>query len=296
MSSGIGSPSPHSSRIPARVRWTDAGVQVAQVIKQPFHGGRAARRPSARLTRLVCPVAAPDPLACIVILSRSLAVTRHRETCRPPSTVSGGDPGRLALTRPGASHRVGPGEVSSMNTRSSSARLRPLGFVARGPRPLRVWLGRFGIWLTGCKPDYPSCETDSDCKPKEFCVARKCQQCRDTRDCPDGHCLRGRQMLAHLRLLPGQEPVPAPGRSASPTAAGPAPPTANAPPACAATAASACGPSASTTSSARRTRSARTASASRPGATARRAVPLPARERVLRLRSGHPDQRGHRRR
>src|SRR3954447_1965879 len=38
----------------------------------------------------------------------------------------------------------------------------------------------------GCKPDYPSCDTDKDCKPKEFCVARKCQQCRDTRDCPTG--------------------------------------------------------------------------------------------------------------
>jgi peptidoglycan-associated lipoprotein len=42
------------------------------------------------------------------------------------------------------------------------------------------------VGITGCKPDYPTCETDSDCKPKEFCVARKCQQCRDNRDCPEG--------------------------------------------------------------------------------------------------------------
>ena len=42
------------------------------------------------------------------------------------------------------------------------------------------------IALSGCKPDYPDCETDKDCKAKEFCVNRKCQQCRDTRDCPDG--------------------------------------------------------------------------------------------------------------
>jgi peptidoglycan-associated lipoprotein len=39
---------------------------------------------------------------------------------------------------------------------------------------------------TGCKPDYPTCETDKDCHNKEFCVARKCQQCRDTADCPAG--------------------------------------------------------------------------------------------------------------
>jgi peptidoglycan-associated lipoprotein len=38
----------------------------------------------------------------------------------------------------------------------------------------------------GCKPDYPSCETDKECHEKEFCVARKCQQCRDSADCPVG--------------------------------------------------------------------------------------------------------------
>ncbi|HEY2728991.1 MAG TPA: OmpA family protein [Polyangia bacterium] len=44
---------------------------------------------------------------------------------------------------------------------------------------------------SGCKPDYPSCETDKDCQDnghaKEFCVARKCQQCRDSADCPTGN-------------------------------------------------------------------------------------------------------------
>jgi peptidoglycan-associated lipoprotein len=44
----------------------------------------------------------------------------------------------------------------------------------------------------GCKPDYPNCDTDKDCKPKEFCVARKCQQCRDSRDCQTGYqCTNG---------------------------------------------------------------------------------------------------------
>jgi len=38
----------------------------------------------------------------------------------------------------------------------------------------------------GCKPDYPTCETDKDCHQKEFCVASKCQQCRDSADCPVG--------------------------------------------------------------------------------------------------------------
>jgi peptidoglycan-associated lipoprotein len=40
---------------------------------------------------------------------------------------------------------------------------------------------------TGCKPDYPSCETDKDCHNKEFCVGRKCQQCRDAKDCEIGN-------------------------------------------------------------------------------------------------------------
>ncbi len=42
--------------------------------------------------------------------------------------------------------------------------------------------------LSGCRPDYPSCETDKDCKasPKEYCVNRKCAQCRDTADCQEG--------------------------------------------------------------------------------------------------------------
>jgi peptidoglycan-associated lipoprotein len=43
-----------------------------------------------------------------------------------------------------------------------------------------------GLVVGGCKPDYPTCETDKDCHEKEFCVARKCQQCRDSADCPVG--------------------------------------------------------------------------------------------------------------
>lgn len=44
-----------------------------------------------------------------------------------------------------------------------------------------------------CKPEYPSCETDKDCKEKEFCVDRKCQQCRDSSDCAQGEqCAEGK--------------------------------------------------------------------------------------------------------
>ena len=55
----------------------------------------------------------------------------------------------------------------------------------------RLWLLSFllataAVAVAGCKPDYPSCETDKDCHDKEFCVARKCQQCRDSKDCPAG--------------------------------------------------------------------------------------------------------------
>lgn len=46
---------------------------------------------------------------------------------------------------------------------------------------------------SACKPDYPACETDKDCKAKEFCVGRKCQQCRDSNDCGEGReCTNGK--------------------------------------------------------------------------------------------------------
>ena len=58
-------------------------------------------------------------------------------------------------------------------------------------------LGCFGALLivgtAGCKPEYPACDTDKDCKDKEFCVARKCQQCRNAGDCGEGRqCNAGR--------------------------------------------------------------------------------------------------------
>ncbi len=57
-------------------------------------------------------------------------------------------------------------------------------------RPVH-WLAALSVvvvagLLGACKPDYPSCETDKDCHNKEFCVANKCQQCRDSADCPAG--------------------------------------------------------------------------------------------------------------
>jgi peptidoglycan-associated lipoprotein len=58
----------------------------------------------------------------------------------------------------------------------------PLGFLFAG-----VLLA-----FAGCGPDYPKCDTDKDCHEKEFCVARTCQKCRDTRDCPAGQqCSNG---------------------------------------------------------------------------------------------------------
>jgi len=49
-------------------------------------------------------------------------------------------------------------------------------------------------FVLGCKPDYPSCETDKDCTSKsEFCVSGKCQQCRASTDCKEGFtCNSGR--------------------------------------------------------------------------------------------------------
>ena len=45
--------------------------------------------------------------------------------------------------------------------------------AARLSAPLALLIVASAFAL-GCKPDYPSCETDKDCHPKEFCVANKC--------------------------------------------------------------------------------------------------------------------------
>lgn len=47
---------------------------------------------------------------------------------------------------------------------------------------------------SACKKEWPNCETDKDCKAKEFCVARKCQQCRpNSNDCGEGReCVNGK--------------------------------------------------------------------------------------------------------
>lgn len=46
---------------------------------------------------------------------------------------------------------------------------------------------------TGCSPKYPACDTDKDCKAKEFCIGRKCVQCRASEDCgPGQECSNGK--------------------------------------------------------------------------------------------------------
>jgi peptidoglycan-associated lipoprotein len=50
-----------------------------------------------------------------------------------------------------------------------------------------------GLAITSCKAEYPACDSDHDCKSKEFCVDRKCQQCRNNGDCGAGRtCGSGR--------------------------------------------------------------------------------------------------------
>jgi peptidoglycan-associated lipoprotein len=74
------------------------------------------------------------------------------------------------------------GEVLAMNTRSLSLFL---GLLLVGAT----------VGATGCDPTYPNCETDKHCKkdPKEYCVNKKCAQCRDARDCGEGQaCNAGR--------------------------------------------------------------------------------------------------------
>ena len=46
--------------------------------------------------------------------------------------------------------------------------------------------------LIGCGPDYPKCDSDKDCKDKEYCVNNLCQQCRGDADCGAGQqCAAG---------------------------------------------------------------------------------------------------------
>jgi peptidoglycan-associated lipoprotein len=64
--------------------------------------------------------------------------------------------------------------------------------VLPGKRSLQGLLGSAVVaasvlWGIGCGgPDYPKCDTDSDCHTGEFCVNGLCQQCRGDQDCPAG--------------------------------------------------------------------------------------------------------------
>lgn len=64
--------------------------------------------------------------------------------------------------------------------------------------PMRLQLARLSlillplVSLTGCSPEYPTCDTDTDCKDGEFCVNNMCQQCRADDDCGAGQsCASG---------------------------------------------------------------------------------------------------------
>lgn len=55
-------------------------------------------------------------------------------------------------------------------------------------------VGLFGAALLGaCRPTYPKCNNDKDCKEHEVCVNGLCQQCRTDENCPSGQkCNKGR--------------------------------------------------------------------------------------------------------
>jgi peptidoglycan-associated lipoprotein len=58
-----------------------------------------------------------------------------------------------------------------------------------------IVVGVVAVASVGCKPDYPNCRNDEDCRsdPKEYCVEGKCQQCRNDKDCGAGQaCKAGR--------------------------------------------------------------------------------------------------------
>ncbi|MEM1416057.1 MAG: OmpA family protein [Myxococcota bacterium] len=60
---------------------------------------------------------------------------------------------------------------------------------ARHLLTLALGLGLLG----GCRPEYPSCNDDDDCREGELCVDGTCQQCREDADCEAGEtCNDGR--------------------------------------------------------------------------------------------------------
>lgn len=49
------------------------------------------------------------------------------------------------------------------------------------------------LLLVNCKPEYPKCDNDQNCKEGEYCVNGLCQQCRSNEDCGKGKtCKDGR--------------------------------------------------------------------------------------------------------
>lgn len=49
-----------------------------------------------------------------------------------------------------------------------------------------------GSLALSCKPKYPNCKNDDDCKDGELCVSNQCQQCREDGDCELGQtCVEG---------------------------------------------------------------------------------------------------------
>ena len=45
--------------------------------------------------------------------------------------------------------------------------------------------------MVGCQPKYPNCKKDENCHEGEFCVNNRCEQCRDSNDCPAGQQCSG---------------------------------------------------------------------------------------------------------
>ena len=66
-------------------------------------------------------------------------------------------------------------EIAQVNARTSPL---PLGFALTALVAVTL--------LGGCGPKYPDCATDAHCKAKgEFCVDKKCAQCREASQCPN---------------------------------------------------------------------------------------------------------------
>ena len=192
MSSGIGRPKPHSSRIVNSHRYAPAAVRVDQVGDDPLHAGLPGGAGASQITQhsggrrraFAGPRPSPGrrPSHGHEVVGRALTLSPVERTVLPDEGV--------------------PNAQASCQL---ARRAAPLGVSAL---VLAVVAAAFAFSATGCKPDYPSCETDKDCHAERVLRQRQVPAVPRLERLPGGQRLQGRQVRGDPGLLPQQGRLP----------------------------------------------------------------------------------------